>query len=88
MTDELLQKVKVTNEDKIRVLDVSLVDVSDIIKGHYTYKITFLEDNEVKEDQMIGRDVSDALYRFQQINFMNFNCKFNLSPFKNKDAKK
>jgi hypothetical protein len=71
-----IEKIKVANEDKIRVLSVELLDVLDYIKGHFTYKIMFLEDEEVKEDHTLGKDVTDALYRFSQTKEMKFNMKF------------
>jgi hypothetical protein len=70
-----IEKIKVTNEDRIRVLSVELLDVLDYIKGHFTYKVVFIEDDEVKEDHMLGRDVSDALYRFSQTKHMKFKMK-------------
>lgn len=76
MNKELLERVQTANEDDIRVLSVELVEVSDLIKGHFTYKITYLKENVVAEEHMIGRDVSDALYRFQQVKIMKFNYKF------------
>ena len=72
---KLVEKVREVNEDEIRVLSVELVEVSDYLKGHFTYEIVYLKDDKIEKEHMIGKDVSDALYRFQQVKIMKFNYK-------------
>ena len=73
-----LEKIKLENKDKIRVLNVELLDVYEYIKGHFNYKVVYLENDKVEEEHMIGKDVTDALYRFSQTKKMKFSWKLKM----------
>lgn len=58
-------------EEKVRVFNLELVKESNA-PGFWTYRIIYFMDNEVKEDHVMGKDMSDALYRFSKIVEMPF----------------
>jgi hypothetical protein len=77
MDKDILKKVIEKNKDKIRVLNVELVDSVDYVEGFFTYKITFIEKDkgDIQTDAIIGMDITDALYRFSQSKKMKFDFK-------------
>lgn len=53
-------------EDKVRVLNLELIKEAEVA-GFWVYEIIYFDKNEIKEDHVMGKDMSDALYRFSQI---------------------
>ena len=51
--------------DDIRVLEVVLEDKYHI-GGKWKYKIIFYENDEICEDYVLGKDITEALYLFGQ----------------------
>ena len=69
MSDDRLKKYEdfiSMIDDKIRVLNLELVKPSDVT-GFWVYHIVYFEEEQIKEDHVMGKDMSDALYRFSQI---------------------
>ena len=52
--------------DKVRVIKLELLEESSA-PGFWSYKIIYIKDDKVEEDHVIGKDMSDALYRFSRI---------------------
>ena len=63
MYTEILKKVK----DELKALDLKLIDEAPI-EGYWIYKITLTRNGEIEEEHIMGKDMSDALYRFSQLN--------------------
>jgi len=57
--------------DKIRVIKMELLDETDA-PGFWSYKITYFKEDQILEDHVMGKDMSDALYRFGKIAEMPF----------------
>ena len=60
INQELFDKLK---KDKIRAINLELIDESPL-SGYWVYKFIFCEDGVISEEVIIGKDMSDALYRF------------------------
>ncbi len=63
MYTEILKKV---NED-VRALNLELIDEAPI-EGYWIYKITLTRNGEIEEEHIMGKDMSDALFRFSTLN--------------------
>ena len=57
--------------DKIRVINLELLEENKV-PGFWSYKIIYFKNDEIKEEHVMGQDVSDALYRFSKIIEMPF----------------
>ena len=53
-------------EENLRVLNLEITKEAEV-SGFWVYEIIYVDKNEVKMDHVMGKDMSDALYRFSQI---------------------
>ena len=60
--EKLVSIIEKIDDKNVRVLDLSLEGDSDIL-GFWNYKAIYYKDGEMKTEHVIGKDMSDALYR-------------------------